>query len=305
MKLIKRCATFLLATLMLCAGLGPGRLSANEAGETITFYHHDHLGTPIMATNEAGEVLWIREYSAFGDPKTQGDAVAVGYAGHEYYPESPLTNMGARWYHSELGRFMSPDPVGFNAGNTLSFNRYLYGNNNPYTFYDPDGEYAWVFLEASSATLSLDSAVNNFKQGHYGAAAVDVLFAAVDVGFMAIPPVPGIFGMLRQSAKRAPDVIGVAKALPKKVIGVLKKINKNKGMAPKGYRGGRRYTNDGRDGGQVLPKEDTRGNSISYKEYDVNPYEKGVNRGAERIVQGSTGRSYYTSDHYKTFTEIK
>ena len=304
MRYIQRCSMFLLATLLFCTGLVPAVVSANEAGETITFYHHDHLGTPIMATNEAGEVLWIREYTAFGDPKTQGAAVAVGYAGHEYYPESNLTNMGARWYNSELGRFMSPDPVGFNAGNTLSFNRYLYGNNNPYTFYDPDGEVAFVFIEAGSATIGLNSATNNYREGNYGAATVDLVFVVADIGLMPFP-VPGIFGVLRQSAKRAPDVIGVAKTVPKKVIGVLKKINKNKGTAPKGYRGGRRYINDGRDGGQVLPKKDTGGNSISYKEYDVNPYEKGVNRGAERIVQGSTGRSYYTSDHYQTFTEIK
>jgi hypothetical protein len=126
--------------------------------------------------------------------------------------------MGARWYNSELGRFMSPDPVGFNAGNTLSFNRYLYGNNNPYTFYDPDGEVAFVFIEAGSATIGLNSATNNFREGNYGAAAVDLVFVVADIGLMPFP-VPGIFGVLRQSAKRAPDVIGVAKS----VIGTSKK----------------------------------------------------------------------------------
>jgi len=210
MKLIKRCATFLLAALVLCAGLVPGLLSANEAGETITFYHHDHLGSPIMATNEAGAVLWIREYSAFGDPKTQGAAVAVGYAGHEYYPESNLTNMGARWYNSELGRFMSPDPVGFNAGNTLSFNRYLYGNNNPYTFYDPDGEYFDLALEFVSIGFGISSAINNIKEGNFGSAALDVVGIAVDVALAAVPGVPGGVGIIRQAAKNSDKVIGVA-----------------------------------------------------------------------------------------------
>ncbi len=46
-------------------------------------------------------------------------------------------------------------------------------------------------------------------------------------------------------------------------------------------------------------------NPITYKEYDVNPYQKGVNRGAERLVRGSDGRSYYTNDHYETFTLIE
>jgi len=30
-----------------------------------------------------------------------------------------------------------------------------------------------------------------------------------------------------------------------------------------------------------------------------------MNRGPERIVTGSDGRAYYTSDHYTTFTEMK
>jgi guanyl-specific ribonuclease Sa len=62
--------------------------------------------------------------------------------------------------------------------------------------------------------------------------------------------------------------------------------------------------NDGRGGGQVLPKTDAAGKPITYREWDVNPYQKGVNRGAERVVTGSDGKSYYTNDHYGTFTPI-
>ena len=47
------------------------------------------------------------------------------------------------------------------------------------------------------------------------------------------------------------------------------------------------------------------GNPITYKEYDVNPQQTGVNRGTERIVIGSDGKAYYTDDHYHTFTPIK
>ncbi len=34
---------------------------------------------------------------------------------------------------------MGYDPAGFDESNPSSFNRYGYGNNNPYTFVDPDG----------------------------------------------------------------------------------------------------------------------------------------------------------------------
>ncbi|WP_245581263.1 ribonuclease domain-containing protein [Propionicicella superfundia] len=40
---------------------------------------------------------------------------------------------------------------------------------------------------------------------------------------------------------------------------------------------------------------------VAYREWDVNPYTKGVNRGTERIVTGSDGSAYWTGDHYDTF----
>lgn len=63
--------------------------------------------------------------------------------------------------------------------------------------------------------------------------------------------------------------------------------------------------NDGRGGGQVLPRLDSKNSPISYKEYDVNPYQRGVNRGSERVVIGSDGSSYYTKDHYRSFDQIQ
>ncbi|NJO81439.1 MAG: hypothetical protein HC828_00890 [Blastochloris sp.] len=92
--------------------------------------------------------------------------------------------------------------------------------------------------------------------------------------------------------------------IPTKASDVLTHV-KNTGNAPSGYQGGRAFRNDGRGGGEVLPQIDSAGNSITYKEYDVNPYQRGVNRGAERIVVGSDGKSYYTSDHYSTFTPME
>ena len=97
-------------------------------------------------------------------------------------------------------------------------------------------------------------------------------------------------------------------------FGKLKRLRKlkewvenNKGKKiPGTKKGGVTFENDGRGGGQVLPKKDADGNPITYKEYDINPTPKpGQTRGRERMVVGSDGRAYYTDDHYKTFTEIK
>jgi hypothetical protein len=121
--------------------------------------------------------------------------------------------MGARWYHSELGRFMSPDPVGFNAGNTLSFNRYLYGNNNPYTFYDPDGEYAQLVIEMTEdAIVQVSGVINDIKNGNYESAAVSVV--SIGLAVLVARRLPGVSGLLRQGAKNSDKVIrAVAKSV--------------------------------------------------------------------------------------------
>lgn len=57
--------------------------------------------------------------------------------------------------------------------------------------------------------------------------------------------------------------------------------------------------------GEVLSRTDAQGNSITYHEWDVKPYEKGVNRGSERLVTGSDGSAHYTTDHYVSFQGVR
>ena len=88
--------------------------------------------------------------------------------------------------------------------------------------------------------------------------------------------------------------------VPTKVYEVLEYVKDN-GKAMKGYVGGRTFQNREK----ILPKVDANGQKIKYQEWDVNRKIEGKNRGAERMVTGSDGRSWYTRDHYKSFTEIK
>ena len=56
---------------------------------------------------------------------------------------------------------------------------------------------------------------------------------------------------------------------------------------------------------QILPKIDSSGNPITYKEWDVNVKQIGETRDAERILTGSDGSVYWTTDHYETFTKLE
>ncbi|WP_163275080.1 ribonuclease domain-containing protein [Cellulomonas iranensis] len=65
------------------------------------------------------------------------------------------------------------------------------------------------------------------------------------------------------------------------------------------------FAKTGHSGGQVLPRSTSGRNPITYREWDINPSIKGVGRGPERIVTGSDGSAYYTSDHYHSFTQFR
>ncbi len=68
-----------------------------------------------------------------------------------------------------------------------------------------------------------------------------------------------------------------------------------------GTKGGDQWMNRGGS----LPKTNSSGKSITYREWDVNPKQPGHTRDAQRIIAGSDGSAYYTGDHYQTFTRMR
>jgi RHS repeat-associated protein len=121
------------------------------AVETITYLHNDFAGNPIAATDSNGVIVWKENYRPYGDRLGNDPAAANNrqwFHGKAVDVETGLSYFGARYYDATLGRFMGVDPVGFKESNLQSFNRYAYGNNNPYRFVDPDGReaelIAWI-----------------------------------------------------------------------------------------------------------------------------------------------------------------
>ena len=83
----------------------------------------DHLGTPIEAYNQEGELIWEREQDLYGNSR-QGFAkenfrCPFKYQGQYYDPEIELCYNRFRYYHPEIGRYISEDPIkllgGFNV----------------------------------------------------------------------------------------------------------------------------------------------------------------------------------------------
>jgi RHS repeat-associated protein len=115
------------------------------AVETIYYYHFDALGSPVAASDATGNYyLWKETYQPYGDRLQKQPNAANNirwYTGQPQDEETGLSYFGARYYDPVIGRFMGVDPKEFTESNVHSFNRYTYGNNNPYKYIDPDGEF--------------------------------------------------------------------------------------------------------------------------------------------------------------------
>ncbi|TBU99001.1 RHS repeat-associated core domain-containing protein [Phytopseudomonas dryadis] len=140
--------TRLISALLVLLALA----NSTHAG-TLTFdsyYHNDHLGSPVAATDERGDLLWRAHFRPYGERQENPTDAAfgtVGYTGHMQDDGSGLVYAGARYYDPVVGRFLAIDPVGVDAGRPVSFNRYAYANNSPYGFVDPDGRSPVVAME--------------------------------------------------------------------------------------------------------------------------------------------------------------
>ncbi|MCU7829567.1 MAG: RHS domain-containing protein [Candidatus Thiodiazotropha sp. (ex Myrtea sp. 'scaly one' KF741663)] len=273
-----------------------------QAVEKVRYIHTDMLGSPAAATDGSGEVVWRESYRPYGERILDTtDENRLWFTGKLEQPDIGLNYFGARWYDPMVGRFTGIDPIGVNVQNVHSFNRYAYANNNPYKFVDTDGRLS-TFIQTFRRGLTRDEALTVGGMGN--AAIMSAGASTIVAGSTAIPgPEEYIAGAVILTSLK---VIRIAKGvIPDKVSDVLKQIKERNGSPPRGYKGGRKYENDGRANSQKLPKLDSQGRQVTYKEYDVNPYKKGTNRGAERIVRGSDGTSYYTPDHYRTFIKIE
>ncbi len=116
-----------------------------QAVENITYLHNDAAGSPVAATDAAGNVIWRESYRAYGERTRNETASRTNrqfFHGKAFDADSGLAYFGARYYDPVVGRFMAIDPAGFDEANLHSFNRYAYGNNNPYRYMDQDGRIA-------------------------------------------------------------------------------------------------------------------------------------------------------------------
>ena len=125
------CARFAIAR-------GPGERFFPRHSITGTYdYLSDILGSTVALTSTSGSIQTQYTYEPFGN------TVATGQASSNPYQFTGRENDGsglyfyrARYYNPVMQRFVSQDPMDFDAGDT---DLYEYAKDSPATFDDPEG----------------------------------------------------------------------------------------------------------------------------------------------------------------------
>jgi len=101
------------------------------------YYHTDDLGSTVALSNDAGAVTTHYTYSPFGSTTVTGPSTnPFQFTGREN-DGNGLYYYRARYYSPSHSRFLSEDPLEFDAGDP---NLYAYVFNSPTNFVDPTGE---------------------------------------------------------------------------------------------------------------------------------------------------------------------
>ena len=103
------------------------------------YYHRDHQNSILSLTDREGKIVESYSYDPYGSiihsTKTVKTYNPYGYTGRERDTDD-LYYYRARYYDPTIGRFITPDPIGFLGGDT---NFYRYVGNDPVNFNDPSG----------------------------------------------------------------------------------------------------------------------------------------------------------------------
>ncbi|HKV92926.1 MAG TPA: RHS repeat-associated core domain-containing protein [Candidatus Angelobacter sp.] len=120
------------------------------------FYESDALGSITSLSSSTGAISNSYAYDAFGNAATATESFTnpYRYTARDYDPETGLQYSRARYYDSNVGRFVSEDPIRF-AG-SLSF--YVYTQNRPIIAKDPSGLAIWICNRAAFNSEAMNHA---------------------------------------------------------------------------------------------------------------------------------------------------
>ena len=118
---------------------GTGRIAQYDVGGA-EYFLGDALGSVRQLTDTAGDVTLAKSYQPFGNVMQSAGTGSSSYGfTNEWIDGNGLIYLRARYYEPGIGRFISKDEFPGDKTNPLSYNAYLYGQDNPIIYTDPSG----------------------------------------------------------------------------------------------------------------------------------------------------------------------
>ncbi len=139
----------------------------------------DWVGSVRTRVDPSANIISADRNFPFGEMQTEylpslptwGDADdTIHFTGKERDTESGLDYFGARYYSSNMGRFLSPDEPFYsgNLDNPQDLNLYSYVHNNPLTNVDPDGHDVHVCVDGGQCFDATDDQWKQIQQNSPG-----------------------------------------------------------------------------------------------------------------------------------------
>ncbi len=187
---------------------------AKKVEESTLYYHGDAFGSVRIVSNQNAAIVLDADYLPFGECYRRNGLLleeSYGFVDARTTVYSGLTDLGARSYSAELGRFYSPDSVMGSLSRPISLNRWAYCLNDPVNRIDKDGTWSIgkffgdicnvgkslaegaVDLLGDAVEFAVDTVASAWE------AAVDLARTVIDVGLK-----------LLNDVKNAVEVIGAA-----------------------------------------------------------------------------------------------
>ena len=186
-----------------------------RASPTLTYFHSDHLGSPVLALDAHRQIVSEQLLHPFGAVSHQRGSkkLSRGFTGTRREPDLGLAVFDARYLHESTGRFLSPDPALLRVleppASPQGLNPFAYSMNRPFTHIDPDGRnyvaLSALVLTAAAAAWSVyddatverpnisdaerltpivgpsKAAVSDFSSGRFGRGGVNSVVAVSDL----------------------------------------------------------------------------------------------------------------------------
>ena len=164
---------------------GPQRQVAQAKIAEVYYFHTDQVGLPEELSNSQGQLVWQATYKTWGNtqaeewklveadgskthpldagdqPENEARQQNLRFQGQYLDRDTGLHYNTFRYYDPDIGRFISPDPIGLEGG--INLGSY---SPNPTMWIDPWG---WCIKKNAAAGKTWEGKVTSTAQAKYGA----------------------------------------------------------------------------------------------------------------------------------------